>query len=123
MIDRTITEEKFMSNMSLLALSVYDFHNRFDLEEIDLKDPNDATLKMLYKMGRQQEEIGECSRAINRSDYDNLMEEVVDNLYVAMGMVLITGSLSSSYTDDVIHKNNQKTPDNYIIRYPKRNDA
>ena len=40
---------------------------------------------MKRKVFLQLEELGEFSRALNNEDWDNMREEIVDTLYVAMG--------------------------------------
>ena len=113
---RTITKDEFVMSMMEMASSVYDFHDRFSLEEVNFNDEFETTMHMQYKIGRQLEEMGELNRALNRGDYDNMQEEIADNIYVAMGISLVTGNNSQVYIDDVVHKNGKKTPDNYIVR-------
>ena len=115
MSDRTITKEEFVNAMATMAESVFDFHERFDLKEINFEDDFNINMYMQYKIGRQLEEMGEMNRALNRCDYDNMMEEIADNIFVAMGISLVTGANSDIYTNDVIFKNNKKTPENYIV--------
>ena len=116
-MDRTIRKENFMDIIISLAESVYDFHERFDMKEVDLENKSDVHEEMHRKIGLQIEELGEFSRALNKGDYDNMCEEIIDNLYVALGTALILGHTGSLYISDVIYKNNRKTPDNYIARY------
>ena len=122
---RTISKEKFISLMSEMGESVYEFHDRFHFDEVRLGGPYSInTSKQIDDMKRkvflQLEELGEFSRALNNSDWDNMREEIVDNLYVAMGTALVMGRLLEEDLSHVLHKNNNKTPENYIARYYER---
>ena len=116
----TISKEKFVGLMGQLAGSVYDFHERFDIPEITGCMSDDEIVScMQRRVGLQLEELAEFSRAMYREDFGNMREEIIDNLYVAMGNALLLGYGLSVDISSILAKNDYKTPQNYMARYYK----
>ena len=67
--------EKFIDDAMDLAASVYSFHDRFEIEQVD----NEAHMiqTMLARICLLSEEVGEHARAVNRGQAVDAMLEVV----------------------------------------------
>ena len=113
-----LEKKQFVDLMKNVAESVWDFHERFDVEDIDfLSNKNNIKSLVYSRFGLQTEEMGEMARALAKGDFDNLREEIVDNLYVAMGTALVIRNSLINPLFDVLDKNDAKNPSNYNIKY------
>ena len=123
--NKLLTKLDFATLMYKLGESVYDFHERFGIDEVLLDDSmsDEELYNNIYnterRIFRQFEELSEVSRALGMEDWVNVREEIVDNLYVAMGIAMTTGTLLGDNIYHVMDKNGKKTPENYIMRYYK----
>ena len=117
----TTSREDFVKNVTTMALSVYDFHERFDVEQISPDDDNEASEEIhsamiqagLFRLNLMMEELGEVASAVNRSEVINMLEEMADVLYVAMGSMLRFGDSGREAVTAVVNKNDLKGYDSY----------
>ena len=106
--------EKFIDDAMDLAASVYSFHDRFEIEQVD----NEAHMiqTMLARICLLSEEVGEHARAVNRGQAVDAMLEVVDIMYIALGTLLVLGEDGHKAVATVIAKNEAKGPQGYAVR-------
>lgn len=93
-----------------LTASVQAFHERFGLV-------GDITRQeLLSRVPIQEEEVRELHHAILGEPPENIANEAVDVLYVAIGTVLrLDPTLATRAVQEVIVKNNAKTWDTHFI--------
>lgn len=105
-----IPRQVFLKTINDVAGSVYDFHDRFRIESLDsLSKEDDVYEIMSTRVLLQTEEVGELCRALNKMEVNNIYEEGVDALYIALGTVLSSGNFGISACEKVVEKNNGKT--------------
>ena len=100
--------ERFLEGAAAIAESVYSFHERFGIAEIDTADADAAMEALRRRLALLSEETGEHARALNRADVDNAVEEAVDVAYVALGTLLCLGEAGRSGCLAVASKNDAK---------------
>jgi len=90
--------------VSELLQSVYNFHDRFDrLGEYSRE-------KLLDRIPIQTEEVDELKVALESEPMNNVANEAVDVLYVALGTIIcLDKDLAIRALTEVIVKNNNKT--------------
>lgn len=109
-----ISKERFINAVGVLANSVYDFHERFGIEKYDFSCGETLPAQIRTRLMLQDEEIWEVEEAMSNYDVDNLIEELVDVLYVALGNVINLDELAPKAIEHVANKNNAKDPANYV---------
>ena len=86
-----LRKEKYVGAISELAESVFNFHDKFEVPELDrIHDSNNKELvleTLRRRLSFLMEEVGEHSRALNRIELPNAVEEIVDVAYVALGTI------------------------------------
>ena len=115
-----IDRHEFIEQVSAMADSVYDFHSRFGIDAFTDTTTEEEKIKILNRrIVMQLEELGEVGRAINKLDGGDTWSEMGDNLYVALGHMLMTGdrALFHHAFDSVIWKNDARSKENYKLRY------
>ena len=114
-----LRKERYMDAVSELAESVFDFHDKFEVPELDrIHDSNNKELvleTLRRRLSFLMEEVGEHSRALNRIELPNAVEEIVDVAYVALGTILVLGEQGDNSCHDVSSKNNSKNADDYVV--------
>lgn len=103
-----ISKEDFLETVKEMAESVYDFHDRFEIDSHDLTVFEVLNQRVLL----QCEEVGELCRALNKGMIDNAFEEAADALYIALGTIVSSSYFGLEACKQVAEKNNNKTPDN-----------
>jgi len=95
-----------------LTASVQTFHERFGLiGDISRQE-------LLSRVPIQEEEVRELHQAILGEPPENIANEAVDVLYVAIGTVLrLDPALAARAIQEVIAKNDAKTWDTHYINY------
>ena len=77
-----LRKEQYVGAISELAASVFDFHDKFQVPELDdIHDSNNKEFVLETLRRRLSfliEEVGEHSRALNRIELSNAIEEIVD---------------------------------------------
>ncbi len=103
----------FLESMRGLAESVWDFHDRFDLPNVEQINDEDFYSLMHRRITLMSEEHGEMAQAVNRHDKWSMTDESADVLFVAMGHIVALDDVAMTAVEEVKKKNNAKTLDNY----------
>ncbi len=105
----TLNRESFITAVTKLAESVYDFHERWDL----LNTTKSYYLAIQEREELLMEEIRELSFEYNKNDIDKseilLCQEAADVLYVALGNMVGLNKEGLNAMNQVSDKNNNKT--------------
>ncbi len=108
--DNAVSREDFVSAVSRLAESVYDFHTRFDIPTINAKTAErDVFPRLCTRLAFLMEETGEHAREINQGALHRAADEMADVAFVAMGTLLEMDTLGAIACYDVANKNDEKT--------------
>ena len=114
-----LRKEQYVGAVSELAESVFDFHDKFEVHELDAIYDSGNKEFVLETLRRRlsflMEEVGEHSRALNRIELANAVEEIVDVAYVALGTILVLGKQGDNACHDVSSKNNSKNAGDYVV--------
>ena len=112
----SVSREDFISAVSRLAESVYDFHSRFDIPIINAKSAeNDVFPRLCTRLAFLMEETGEHARELNQGALDRAADEMADVAFVAMGTLLEMDALGASACRDVANKNDKKTLHTHMV--------
>ena len=109
-----LTREDYVSLVSKLAESVYDFHARFNLlEQVSMGFFSEDLVpeRILLTI----EELGELTKAYMREGSEQVNEEAADLLYIALGTLLFLGEEGAVKAQAVISKNAQKTNKTHAV--------
>ena len=108
--NHALSKEEFVSAISRLAESVYDFHARFDIQNINAKSSlDDPFPRLCTRLAFLMEETGEHARELNQGVLDRAADEMADVAFVAMGTLLEMDSIGAAACQDVAIKNDKKT--------------
>ena len=111
-----ISRQEFLESVTLIAGSVYDFHNRFGIPAISINGSSDAAFDRLRtRLAFLIEESGEHSRELNQGNLRNASEELADVAFVAMGTLLELNELGAQACQTVAAKNNGKTQETHYF--------
>ena len=114
--DNAVSREDFVSAVSRLAESVYDFHTRFDIPNINEKAPSGVVFSRLCtRLAFLMEETGEHARELNQGALDRAADEMADVAFVAMGTLLEMDALGADACNDVANKNDNKTLHTHMV--------
>lgn len=112
----SVSREDFVSAVSRLAESVYDFHARFCIPPINAKtDEDDVFPRLCTRLAFLMEETGEHARELNQASLDRAADEMADVAFVAMGTLLEMDALGASACHDVANKNDKKTLHTHMV--------
>ncbi len=110
-------------SVAAIVRSVLEFHERFSLPPIVYtyfqltdKDWEAETLLSHFqsRLGLLVEEVGEVAKALNHGDIDSSVKELVDVLYIVIGILYDIGEQRiESPIDEIINKNGAKTPETH----------
>jgi NTP pyrophosphatase (non-canonical NTP hydrolase) len=104
-----ISKRKFLDQVSTIAESVYDFHDRFQITGINETMTNEDIREILMlRILLQTEEVGEMCQALSRDKIYESLGEAADVLYVALGTMLVCEEPGLNSMQNVTDKNNQK---------------
>ena len=111
-----LSREQFVSAVSRLAESVYDFHTRFDIPNLNTK-PNrgDPFSRLCTRLAFLMEETGEHARELNQGVLDRAADEMADVAFVAMGTLLEMDTVGTNACLDVANKNDKKTLQTHTV--------
>ena len=110
-----LTKYQFESAVSVLAGSVYDLHERFGNKGYNFDKEIDLKVEVGFRQKMFASEFAEVVVALAEHDNENLKEELVDLLYVALGSVLMMNDEALGAIDKVIIKNDAKTLDTHYV--------
>ena len=105
-----------MASACAPAGSVYDFHQRFGVEQIDLDTDFAGTLAVLRsRLGFLAEELGEHAKGLNTGDARAAAEEMADVAFVALGTLLVLDAAGREACTAVAGKNDRKTGETHAL--------
>ncbi len=111
-----ISREEFVSAVSRLAESVYDFHDRFEVSNLNDKNlSEDPFPRLCTRLAFLMEETGEHARELNQGVLGKAADEMADVAFVAMGTLLEMDSLGAIACQDVANKNDKKTLETHMV--------
>ncbi|MBS58097.1 MAG: hypothetical protein CL735_04975 [Chloroflexi bacterium] len=113
---QTLSKTAFAEYITEIALSVYDFHERFNLPAVDSANNKDLGLKILRdRLVLLNEEIGEQAWELNRSRFDEAVVESADVAFIAIGTLCSLGILAKSAAISVKNNNDSKSSSTHHI--------
>ncbi|MCY4580098.1 MAG: hypothetical protein OXD31_13770 [Chloroflexi bacterium] len=111
-----VSREEFVSAVSRLAESVYDFHARFDIPNLNGKNSlDDPFPRLCTRLAFLMEETGEHARELNQGVLDRAADEMADVAFVAMGTLLELDSVGANACQEVAIKNDKKTLQTHMV--------
>jgi NTP pyrophosphatase (non-canonical NTP hydrolase) len=111
-----ITREEFITAVSRLAESVYDFHARFSIPNLNEKTATDDIFpRLCTRLAFLMEETGEHAKELNQGVLDRAVDEMADVAFVAMGTLLEMDSLGAIACREVANKNDKKTLHTHMV--------
>ena len=118
--EHTLSREEFVTAVSRLAESVYDFHTRFAIPNINGKTlpdgmTDDIFPRLCTRLAFLMEETGEHARELNQACIDRAADEMADVAFVAMGTLLELNSLGVIACHEVANKNDKKTLRTHMV--------
>ncbi len=112
----TVSREEFVAAVSRLAGSVYDFHTRFAIPNVNEKSlTDDVFSRLCTRLAFLMEETGEHARELNQAQLDRAADEMADVAFVAMGTLLELDSIGANACHDVANKNDKKTLHTHMV--------
>ena len=114
--DNAVSREEFVAAVSRLAESVYDFHSRFGIPNLnDNSQVDDPFPRLCTRLAFLMEETGEHARELNQGVLDRAADEMADVAFVAMGTLLELDSFGALACQDVAIKNDKKTLQTHMV--------
>lgn len=111
-----VSRQEFVSAISRLAESVYDFHTRFAIPNINEKShPDDVFPRLCTRLAFLVEEAGEHARELNQGNLDRAADEMADVAFVAMGTLLELDFTGANACHSVAGKNDKKTLHTHMV--------
>lgn len=111
-----LSREEFVSAISRLAESVYDFHTRFDIQNLNAKSAQeDPFPRLCTRLAFLMEETGEHARELNQGVLGLAADEMADVAFVAMGTLLELDAIGASACHEVANKNDKKTLHTHMV--------
>jgi NTP pyrophosphatase (non-canonical NTP hydrolase) len=107
-----VPRSEFVSAVTNLAAEVYDFHERWGVEE---RLPDSAIERIKIRQPLLREEMGELDNEIVTKDETALAEEATDVAFVAIGHLAALQELSLLAVETVVAKNAAKTDATHYI--------
>ena len=115
-VSRPVSRDEFVAAVSRLAESVYDFHQRFDVPNINANSASDCAVpRLCARLAFLMEEVGEHARELNIGALDDAASEMADVAFVAIGTLLELDALGVSASRQVANKNDKKTLQTHFI--------
>ncbi len=112
----TVSRQEFVDAVSRLAESVYDFHDRFSIPNINDKTTlHDPFPRLCTRLAFLTEETGEHAKELNQGSLDRAADEMADVAFVAMGTLLELEALGTAACRQVANKNDKKTLQTHIV--------
>ncbi len=124
----TKEDKAFVYSMYELAISLSEFHERFELFRHRLMIPPESVAShgeglvhrptmtveeqvahMVKRLPFLVEEIGEHAKELNGNNFELAIDEMIDVVYIAMGTLYTAGETSDAWCASVALKNDRKT--------------
>lgn len=107
---QTLSKTEFAEYISEIALSVYDFHERFNIPKVYSTSNPEFGLNILRdRLILLNEEIGEQAWEINRGRFEQAVVESADVAFIALGTLCSLGQLAKTAAISVKNNNDSKT--------------
>ncbi len=111
-----ISREEFLAAATRLAGSVYDFHARFGIPNLNANSPAECAVpRLCARLAFLMEEVGEHSHELNVGALDDAASEMADVAFVALGTLLEMDALGAAAAIEVANKNDNKTRETYFV--------
>ena len=111
-----LTREEFVGAVARLAGSVYDFHARFDISNLnDKTSADDVFPRLCTRLAFLMEETGEHARELNQGCLDRAADEMADVAFVAIGTLLELDATGAKACRTVANKNDKKTLQTHMV--------
>ena len=111
-----ISREDFLAAATRLAASVYDFHARFGIPNLNANsDAECAVPRLCARLAFLMEEVGEHSHELNVGALDAAASEMADVAFVALGSLLEMDALGAAAALEVANKNDNKTRQTHFV--------
>ncbi len=112
----TLTRDEFISTISRIAGSVYDFHERFGVPMTDPPtSPEETLVTLRNRLAFLMEEVGEHAKELNKGNLEDAAIELADVAFVVLGTVLTLDVSGEKACLAVAQKNDSKTSETHAI--------
>ena len=112
----TLTRDEFISTISRIAGSVYDFHERFSVPMVDSpSSPEESLVTLRNRLAFLMEEVGEHAKELNKGNLEAAAIELADVAFVVLGTVLTLDVSGEQACLVVARKNDSKTSETHAI--------
>ena len=112
----TLTRDEFLSTISRIAGSVYDFHERFSVPMVDSpSSPEESLVTLRNRLAFLMEEVGEHAKELNKGNLEDAAIELADVAFVVLGTVLTLDVSGEQACLVVARKNDSKTSETHAI--------
>ena len=112
----TLTSDEFISTISRIAGSVYDFHERFSVPMVDSpSSPEESLVTLRNRLAFLMEEVGEHAKEPNKGNLEDAAIERADVAFVVRGTVLTLDVSGERACLVVARKNDDKTSETHAI--------
>ncbi|MCH7786131.1 MAG: nucleoside triphosphate pyrophosphohydrolase family protein [Chloroflexi bacterium] len=112
----TLTRDEFISTISRIAGSVYDFHERFSVPMVDSpSSPEESLVTLRNRLAFLMEEVGEHAKELNKGNLEDAAIELADVAFVVLGTVLTLDVSGEQACLVVARKNDSKTSETHAI--------
>ena len=114
--NNAVTREEFVGAISRLAESVYDFHDRFGIPNLNDKiQPEEVFQRLCTRLAFLMEETGEHARELNQGRLNPAADEMADVAFVAIGTLLELETAGMGACLGVANKNDKKTRRTHFV--------
>ena len=112
----TLTRDEFLSTISRIAGSVYDFHERFSVPMAHSpSSPEESLVTLRNRLAFLMEEVGEHAKELNKGNLEDAAIELADVAFVVLGTVLTLDVSGEQACLVVARKNDSKTSETHAI--------
>ena len=108
--NEAITKDEFLTAIECIALSVFEFHERFGIPAVGATASEEEILaRTRTRLSYLVEEIGEHAKDLNQSNLSEASLELADVAFVAIGTLLELDKIGTEACTNVARKNDMKT--------------
>lgn len=115
MTTTNINDALYVQEIGKVALSVINWHERFETSAIDTEDKEDAVIQLLLKSSLMTEELGEFVKDANHINLDGMMYELGDILYSVLDLILTAGPDMYPLLKQMRDSNDSKSIDTHVL--------
>ena len=111
-----ISRDEFIAAATRLTASVYDFHARFGIPNLNANSPAECAVpRLCARLAFLMEEVGEHSHELNVGALDAAASEMADVAFVALGTLLELDARGAAAAIEVANKNDNKTSQTHFV--------